>query len=67
MPKCPRCGFIAKALYKCDVCGDIRCCGNKVEGNKGMCSTSKGPGGKPNGAIPNGHCKACKKGTYRKI
>lgn len=67
MPKCPRCGFSASNLYKCDNCGDVRCNGGTTKGDTGACGTSKGPSGRAEPAVPNGVCRVCKKGKYRRI
>lgn len=68
MPVCPACGFPG-TLYKCDVCGDVRCNGHTVSagGQRGACGTTKSPFGTAKPAVPNGRCHVCRKGKYRRI
>ena len=68
MPVCPTCGFPG-TIYKCDVCGDVRCNGHTVSagGQRGACGTTKSPFGTAKPAVPNGRCQVCRTGKYRKI
>tara|TARA_B100000315_G_scaffold228094_1_gene236493 strand:- start:225 stop:401 length:177 start_codon:yes stop_codon:yes gene_type:complete len=56
--KCPSCNKGAGTVYKCDVCGEVRCSSGSCKGTMG--------GGQGSGGL-NLFCKACKKGKYRKI
>lgn len=53
MPVCPTCGFPG-TIYKCDVCGDVRCNGHTVSagGQRGACGTTKSPFGTANRLCP---------------
>ena len=53
--KCPTCGKMSPAVYRCSNCGDVRC---------NVCNTvSKAPAG-----YERAMCKACKKkGGIKKI
>lgn len=62
---CPRCGFHS-VLFRCNVCGDVRCNGNTTLKDRGACGTSKAP--EPGRAAGQGkRCWVCKKGKYVKL
>ena len=64
MPECLICSFSGTISY--DVCGDVRCNGHTVSagGQRGACSTTKGPFATAKPAVPNGRYHLCRKEKY---
>ena len=62
--KCPHGCPSDRVVYKCDLCGEVRC------SNPGSGSSYQAcPGGNNDRGAANsgGLCKACRKGRYRKL
>ena len=57
--KCGGCGQTSNQVFKCDLCGDVRC---GTSGPKHCSNTRDG-----RGANNKGLCKTCKKGNYQRL
>ena len=56
-PSCKRDAAVGYGLFKCDVCGEVRCGRHDCTGGTG----------KKNQACSGNRCLACGKGKYKKI